>query len=215
MAKAIFCVPSPIGRSQRSFCSGVPCRVRMLPTIAGETTIRRSAQPFAVISSPTAASARMPRPLPPYSSGTFTPRYPWLARASQSSVGGSSFWILVRVYWGPKSEQIFATVSRIWRSSSVGMSGRAGLLRSVIGAFVVESVGLRLFEDRDVVERDPFALDQEPGIAGREAAGLVDGELGVRVVRGHHDDVTGAPVRRPEHAGPLHARAVALEVVVD
>src|SRR3954453_21416061 len=43
MAKAIFCVPSPIGLSHRSFWSGVPCLARMLPTIAGETTIRRRA----------------------------------------------------------------------------------------------------------------------------------------------------------------------------
>ncbi len=46
----------------------------MLPTIAGDTTIRSSPQPAAAISSPTAASADMPSPLPPYSSGTFTPR---------------------------------------------------------------------------------------------------------------------------------------------
>ena len=60
IAKAILVVPAPIPRSQRSFCSGVPCLVRMLPTIAGETTISSSEQPAAAISSPTAASASMP-----------------------------------------------------------------------------------------------------------------------------------------------------------
>ena len=46
----------------------------MLPTIAGETTIRSSELPAAEISSPTAASADMPSPPPPHSSGMFTPR---------------------------------------------------------------------------------------------------------------------------------------------
>ena len=63
-------------RSQRSFCAGVPCLVRMLPTIAGETTISSSEQPAAAISSPTHESAAIPRPPPSYSSGMLTPRYP-------------------------------------------------------------------------------------------------------------------------------------------
>ena len=74
IANATFVVPAAMPRSQRSFCSGVPCLARMLPTIAGETTIRSSEQPAAEISSPTAASADMPSPPPPYSSGMFTPR---------------------------------------------------------------------------------------------------------------------------------------------
>ena len=46
----------------------------MLPAIAGETTISSSEHPAAEISSPTADSAAMPSPPPPYSSGMFTPR---------------------------------------------------------------------------------------------------------------------------------------------
>jgi hypothetical protein len=46
----------------------------MLPAMAGDTTISSSAHPAAEISSPTADSAAMPRPPPPYSSGMFTPR---------------------------------------------------------------------------------------------------------------------------------------------
>jgi hypothetical protein len=61
----------------------------MLPTIAGETTISSSEQPAAEISSPTAASADIPRPPPPYSSGRFTLKKPRLASASHSSLGGS------------------------------------------------------------------------------------------------------------------------------
>ena len=45
IANAILVVPAPIPRSQRSFCSAVPWRARMLPTIAGETTISSSEQP--------------------------------------------------------------------------------------------------------------------------------------------------------------------------
>ena len=66
--------PRPIPRSQRSFCTSVPWRVRMLPTIAGETTISSRAQPAAEISSPTHDRAVIPRPPPPYSSGMLTPR---------------------------------------------------------------------------------------------------------------------------------------------
>ena len=69
----------------------------MLPTIAGETTISSSEQPAAEISSPTAASADMPSPPPPYSSGMFTPRKPFSASASHSSVGGSPAACLWRV----------------------------------------------------------------------------------------------------------------------
>ena len=57
IANAIFVVPAAMPRSQRSFCSSVPWRARMLPTIAGETTIRSSDLPAAAISSPTVASA--------------------------------------------------------------------------------------------------------------------------------------------------------------
>ncbi len=88
IANASLVVPAPIPRSQRSFCSWLPWRARMLPAIAGDTTMSSSEHPAAAISSPTMASAAMPRPPPPYSSGTFTPRYPRSARASQSSVGG-------------------------------------------------------------------------------------------------------------------------------
>ena len=74
IAKAIFVVPAAIPRSQRSFCWSVPWRARMLPTIAGDTTIRSSDLPAAAISSPTVASPLMPSPPPPHSSGRFTPR---------------------------------------------------------------------------------------------------------------------------------------------
>ena len=97
IANAIFVVPAAIGRSQRSFCSSLPWRTRMLPTIAGETTINSREHPLAEISSPTAASADIPRPPPPYSSGRFTPRKPLLASASHSSRGGSSSATLRRV----------------------------------------------------------------------------------------------------------------------
>ena len=74
IANATLVVPAAMPRSQRSFWSGVPWRARMLPTIAGETTISSSELPAAEISSPTAASADMPSPPPPHSSGMFTPR---------------------------------------------------------------------------------------------------------------------------------------------
>jgi hypothetical protein len=74
IANATFVVPAAMPRSQMSFWSGVPCLARMLPTIAGETTIRSSDDPDAATSSPTAASADMPSPPPSYSSGMFTPR---------------------------------------------------------------------------------------------------------------------------------------------
>ena len=74
IANASLVVPAPIPRSQRSFCSSLPWRARMLPAIAGDTTISSSEQPAAEISSPTIDSAAMPRPPPPYSSGTLTPR---------------------------------------------------------------------------------------------------------------------------------------------
>ena len=74
MANAILVVPRPMPRSQRSFCSSLPWRVRMLPAMAGETTISSSEQPAAEISSPTIDSAAMPSPPPSYSSGMFTPR---------------------------------------------------------------------------------------------------------------------------------------------
>ncbi len=74
IANASLVVPAPMPRSQRSFCSGVAWRAMMLPAIAGETTISSSAHPAAEISSPTADSAAMPSPPPPYSSGMFTPR---------------------------------------------------------------------------------------------------------------------------------------------
>ena len=74
MANAIFVVPAAMPRSQRSFCSSEPCRARIVPAIAGETTSSSSEQPAAASSSPTAASSVIPRPPPPYSSGMFTPR---------------------------------------------------------------------------------------------------------------------------------------------
>ena len=74
MANATLVVPAAMPGSQRSRCSSVPCLVTMLPTIAGDTTIRSSEHPAAEISSPTAARAHMPSPPPPYSSGRFTPR---------------------------------------------------------------------------------------------------------------------------------------------
>ena len=45
IANANLVVPAAMPRSQRSFCSGVACLARMLPTIAGETTIRSNEQP--------------------------------------------------------------------------------------------------------------------------------------------------------------------------
>ncbi len=73
IAKATFVVPAPMPVSQRSFWAGVPCLTRMLPTIAGDTTISSSEQPAAAISSPTHESACIPSPPPPNSSGMFTP----------------------------------------------------------------------------------------------------------------------------------------------
>jgi hypothetical protein len=74
MAKAIFVVPAAMPVSQRSFWASVPCLARMLPTIAGETTISSSDEPPALISSPTVARPDMPSPPPPHSSGRLTPR---------------------------------------------------------------------------------------------------------------------------------------------
>jgi hypothetical protein len=74
IAKATFVVPAAMPRSQRSFCASVPWRARMLPAIAGDTTIRSSDLPAAAISSPTAARPDIPSPPPPHSSGRFTPR---------------------------------------------------------------------------------------------------------------------------------------------
>src|SRR3954451_23006431 len=85
-----------------------------------------SAQPAAEISSATAARPDIPSPPPSYSSGTFTPRYPRCASASQSSVGGSPAATLPRVYSGPKSPQIRATVSRSIVSSCEGISSMEG-----------------------------------------------------------------------------------------
>jgi hypothetical protein len=101
IANATLIVPWPMPRSQRSFWSGVPWRTRMLPTMAGETTISSSPVPAAVISSPTAASALMPSPPPSYSSGMFTPRNPLPASSSQSSVAGSPASRFFREYSGP------------------------------------------------------------------------------------------------------------------
>src|SRR3954453_5024643 len=85
-----------------------------------------SAQPAAEISSATAARPDIPSPPPSYSSGTFTPRYPRCASASQSSVGSSPAATLPRVYSGPKSPQIRATVSRSIVSSCGGISSMEG-----------------------------------------------------------------------------------------
>ena len=125
IAKAIFVVPLPIPRSQRSFWTAVPCRARMLPTIAGETTISSSAQPAAEISSPTHDSAVIPRPPPSYSSGMLTPRYPREASASHSSLGGSPASRLRCMYSRPKPPQMPATASRSSVSSCEGTSDRA------------------------------------------------------------------------------------------
>ena len=74
IANATLVVPAAMPRSQRSFCSAVPCRARIEPTIAGETTISSSDFPAAEISSPTVASPDIPSPPPPHSSGRLTPR---------------------------------------------------------------------------------------------------------------------------------------------
>ena len=74
IANATLVVPAAIGRTNRSFCSSVPCLAMIEPTIAGDTTINRSGVPLAASSSPTANSPDMPIPPPPHSSGRFTPR---------------------------------------------------------------------------------------------------------------------------------------------
>ena len=54
IANATLVVPAAIGRTNRSFCSSVPCRAMIEPTIAGDTTIKSSGVPLAASSSPTA-----------------------------------------------------------------------------------------------------------------------------------------------------------------
>jgi hypothetical protein len=112
--------------SHVSRCSAVPCLTRIEPTIAGETTMSRSEQPAPLISSATAASALIPIPPPPNSSGRLMPRKPREASASHSSVGGTPASLHRRMYAGPKSPAIEATVSRMRSSSSLGTSGRTG-----------------------------------------------------------------------------------------
>ena len=57
MAKAIFVVPVARPGSHRFFSWSLPNRARMVPQIAGETIMRKSGQPRAVISSRTSASS--------------------------------------------------------------------------------------------------------------------------------------------------------------
>jgi hypothetical protein len=57
--------------------------------MAWEKTIGISGQPTAEVSSASAASAHIPRPPPPYSSGRQTPRNPFSPSAFQSSLGNS------------------------------------------------------------------------------------------------------------------------------
>jgi len=64
MAKAMRMSPRPMPRSQRSFCWSEPWRASTLPAIAGETRMSSSGVPANASSSPTAASAVMPRPPP-------------------------------------------------------------------------------------------------------------------------------------------------------
>src|SRR5258708_5791827 len=47
MAKATLVLPLPMPVSQRCFCASVPCLARMVPTIAGDTTMSSSAHPAA------------------------------------------------------------------------------------------------------------------------------------------------------------------------
>ena len=65
IAKATLVCPAAIPGSQSSRWASVPWRVRIEPTIAGETTISSSEQPAAEISSPTICSACIPSPPPP------------------------------------------------------------------------------------------------------------------------------------------------------
>jgi hypothetical protein len=78
---------SPVARpgSQRSRCSGVPKRARMVPQIAGETISSISGQPWAASSSATIASSVMPMPPPPWRSGMLTPRNPAAPTSRHSS----------------------------------------------------------------------------------------------------------------------------------
>ncbi len=92
----------------------MPKRARIVPTIAGDTTIINSPVPPALSSSATIASSYIPAPPPPYSTGRLTPRNPSLPASSQSSLIGSCVAALARVY----SQPYFADSSATTRRSS-------------------------------------------------------------------------------------------------
>ena len=92
----------------------MPKRARIVPTIAGETTIISSPVPPALSSSATMASSYIPAPPPPYSAGRLTPRKPSLPASSHSSAIGSCAADLARVY----SQPYFADSSATTRRSS-------------------------------------------------------------------------------------------------
>ena len=90
MENASFVTPDAMPRSQRSFCSAVPCRVRIVPAIAGETTSISVVMPIdAAISSATIVRPDIPMPPPPHACGMLMPVKPACDSASHSSVGGS------------------------------------------------------------------------------------------------------------------------------
>jgi hypothetical protein len=74
MAKTTFSVPVAIAGRWRCFWASVPCRARIVATMAGDTTSSSSGQPAAASSSQTMESSVIPAPPPPYSAGTLTPR---------------------------------------------------------------------------------------------------------------------------------------------
>ena len=62
IAKAKLRRPLPMPRSQRSFCASLPCRVKIVPAIPGETSSGSSGQPAALISSSTTRQLEEPEP---------------------------------------------------------------------------------------------------------------------------------------------------------
>jgi hypothetical protein len=114
MAKAMIDWPLAMPGSHRCRCGSVPKRARIVPMIAGETTIISSPVPPALSSSATIASSYMPAPPPPYSAGRLTPRKPSLPASLHSSSIGSCAADFARVY----SQPYFADSSATTRRSS-------------------------------------------------------------------------------------------------
>src|SRR5699024_7258684 len=142
MANAAVISPDAMPGSHVRFCSSVPNLERMLPLIAGETTIMSRPAPAADSSSSTRASSYMPAPPPPYSSGMLTPSRPSFPASAHSSLVVSPASDFSRAYSKPSREPsecatsrraFCSSVSTRWRTASVSVVVMGSLLGIGVG----------------------------------------------------------------------------------